>query len=92
VLAPERAGQRPRGLATFFALPNALAKVDERLSVPPGMLDDPGTARRWRGQRAQVAEAVGEAVVETLAARLERHLGGGGPDPVDAVSLPSPAV
>jgi hypothetical protein len=74
VLAPERAGQRPRGLATFFALPNALSIVDDRLAAPPGLDADPALSRRWRRDRAQVAEAVGEAVVETLAARLSRHL------------------
>lgn len=90
VLAPERAGQRPRGLSTFFALPNALALVDPRLAAPPGLLDDPALARRWHGVRAQVAEAVGDAVVETLAQRLARHLGGDRPDPLAAVSLPPP--
>lgn len=88
VLAPERAGQRARGLSTFFALPNALAVADPRLAVPPGVLDDPALARRWNGHRAQVAEAVGEAVIETLAARLARHLGGEAPNPIDVVALP----
>lgn len=90
VLAPERAGQRPRGLATFFALPNALALLDPRLAAPPGILEDPILARRWNGVRAQVSEAVGEAVVETLAARLARHLEGRTVDPVSVVSLPGP--
>jgi len=90
VLAPERAGQRPRGLSTFFALPNALAIVDPRLAAPPGMLDDPGLARRWNGVRVQVAEAVGDAVIETLASRLARHLGAAAPpDPAAVVSLPT---
>jgi hypothetical protein len=81
VLAVERAGQRPRGLATFFALPMALAQVDPRLSVPPGVGSDPALARRWSVHRAQAAEAVGEAVIETLAARLRRHLKGALPPP-----------
>src|SRR5256885_1593257 len=37
VLAAEAAGQRPRGLATLFALPGALAQVDARLATPPGI-------------------------------------------------------
>jgi len=90
VLAPERAGQRPRGLSTFFALPNALAHVEPRLAVPPGILDDPALARRWNGVRAQVAEVVGDAVIETLASRLGRHLGAApAPDPTAVVSLPT---
>ncbi len=87
VLAPERAGQRPRGLSTFFALPGALALVDPRLAVAPGLLDDPILARRWQAHRTQAAEAVGEAVIETLAQRLGRHLGGQPVDPAAAVSL-----
>lgn len=74
VLAPERAGMRPRGLTTFFALPNALSKVDPLLAVPPGLLDDERLARRWQIHREQVAAGVGEAVVTTLIDRLKRHL------------------
>jgi hypothetical protein len=75
VLAPERAGQRPRGLASFFALPAALAEVDPRLAAPPGLDDDRALAERWRQHRAQVAEVVGEAVIAGLVVRLRRHLG-----------------
>jgi hypothetical protein len=75
VLAPERAGKRPRGLTTFLALPNALRSVDARLAEPPGLADDPRLARRWQVHRAQVAEGVGEAVIETLVTRLQRRLG-----------------
>lgn len=89
VLAPERAGQRPRGLSTFFALPNALTVADPRIAVPPGILDDPVLARRWNGHRAQVAEAVGDAVIETLAARLARHLSDAPVDPMSVVALPN---
>jgi hypothetical protein len=89
VLAPERAGQRPRGLSTFFALPNALAHVEPRLEVPPGLLDDPEMARRWQGVRVQVAEAVGDAVIETLAERLGRHFAGAPVDPASVISLPT---
>jgi len=74
VLSPERAGQRQRGLATFFALPGALALVDPRLSEPPGLAEDAALAERWRRHRSQVVEGVGEAVIETLAGRLRRHL------------------
>jgi hypothetical protein len=74
VLSPERAGQRQRGLATFFALPGALALVDPRLSGPPGLADDRALAERWSRHRSQVIEGVGEAVLETLAGRLRRHL------------------
>ena len=56
VLAPERAGQRPRGLTTFFALPNALSRVDPILAVPQGLLDDKRLAKRWAVHREQVAE------------------------------------
>src|SRR5207253_2130851 len=76
VLAPERAGQRPRGLATFFALPAAAAVVDPRLACPPGVDDDPSLKARFRAHRAQVLAGVGEAVIGSLAARLRRHLGG----------------
>jgi hypothetical protein len=74
VLSPERAGQRQRGLAAFFALPAALALVDPRLGVPPGIGEDPVLADRWTRHRSQVVEGVGEAVIETLAGRLRRHL------------------
>lgn len=75
VLAPERAGQRPRGLATFFALPNALGRVDPRIAAPPGLSAERALARRWKRHRRQVEEGVGEAVIETLAQRLRRHIG-----------------
>jgi hypothetical protein len=74
VLAVERAGQRPRGLATFFALPDALAQVDPRLAAPAGLDRLPDLSHRWHAHRAQVADAVGDAVIETLAGRLRRHL------------------
>jgi hypothetical protein len=74
VLSPERAGQRQRGLSTFFALPAALSLVDPRLGVPPGVTEDATVAERWSRHRAQVFEGVGEAVIETLAVRLRRHL------------------
>jgi hypothetical protein len=74
ILSPERAGQRQRGLATFFALPAALSMVDPRLAIPPGVEEDAVLADRWMRHRAQVLEGVGEAVVDTLAGRLRRHL------------------
>ncbi|HTM19460.1 MAG TPA: hypothetical protein VL172_03100 [Kofleriaceae bacterium] len=73
-LAVDRAGQRPRGLTTFFALPNAMTRVDARLAEPPGIDADTALRKRWRQHRAQVVEGVGEAVIDTLATRLRRHL------------------
>jgi hypothetical protein len=74
VLSPERASQRQRGLATFFAVPAAAALVDPLLAEPPGLAEDAALSERWRRHRAQVLEGVGEAVIETLAGRLRRHL------------------
>jgi hypothetical protein len=74
VLAPERAGQRPRGLTTFLALPGALAEIDPRLAEPPGLADEPRLKARWDIHRAQVLAGVGEAVMATLIARLGRNL------------------
>jgi len=90
VLAAEAAGQRPRGLAALFALPNAIASVDPRLAVPPGMAALPALAARWRVHRAQTAELLGDAVIDALAARLRRHVrfGPRERDPADMVSLP----
>ena len=89
VLSAEAAGQRPRGLATLFALPNALATVDPRLATPPGIDKLPALERRWNSHRAQTAELLGDAVIDALAARLRRHLRPGAPDPVAVVSLPT---
>lgn len=88
VLSAEAAGQRPRGLATLFALPNALAIVDPRIAMPPGVDKLPALERRWKVHRAQTAELLGDAVIDALAARLRRHLRPGPPDPQRAVSLP----
>jgi hypothetical protein len=93
VLAAEAAGQRPRGLASLFALPNALVAVDARISTPPGMAALPALAARWRAHRAQTAELLGDAVIDALAARLRRHLRVAGRDPAardpaEVVSLP----
>jgi len=74
VLSAEAAGQRPRGLALLFALPNALAAVDPRIATPPGLAGVPGLQARWRAHRAQTAELLGDAVIDALAARLRRHL------------------
>lgn len=91
VLAPEAAGQRPRGLATLFALPGAVALVDPRLATPPGITDVPELAKRWTVHRAQTAEMLTEPVVEALAQRLRRHLHPQPHDPREAVALPLPA-
>ncbi len=88
VLSAEAAGQRPRGLATLFALPNALATVDPRLATPPGIDRLPALERRWKAHRAQVGELLGDAVIDALAARLRRHLRPGPPDPVGVITLP----
>jgi hypothetical protein len=74
VLGPETASQRPRGLATLFALPNALASVDPRLAIPPGVEAVPQLANRWMAQRAQARDLLGEAQLDALAARLKKHL------------------
>lgn len=91
VLATEAAGQRPRGLATLFALPGALARVDPRLATPPGVADVPKLAQRWNAHRAQVAELLGDGVLDALADRLRRHLRHEARDPTEVVQLPAPA-
>ena len=90
VLSAEAAGQRPRGLATLFALPAALASVDPRLATPPGLDDLPALARRWQVHRAQTLELLGEATIDALAQRLRRHLGRANRDPSEVVQLPDP--
>ena len=89
VLAAEAAGQRPRGLATLFALPGALAAVDPRLATPPGIESVPQLAARWKVHRAQTAELLSDAVIDALAQRLRRHLRPGAADPVQVVALPT---
>lgn len=74
ILARERAGQWPRGLATFLALPNALETIDERMAQPPGVGEEPRLYRRWQVHHEQIADGVGEAVITTLAERLRRHI------------------
>src|SRR5882672_2150083 len=88
VLAAEAAGQRPRGLASLFALPGALAAVDPRLATPPGITGNPQLAARWTVHRAQTAELLGDAVIDALAARLRRHLRPSPRDPSVIVALP----
>jgi hypothetical protein len=90
VLAAEAAGQRPRGLATLFALPGALAAVDPRLATPPGLDGVPALAKRWEVHRAQSAELLGEPTIDALAQRLRRHLGRATRDPAEVVELPPP--
>ena len=92
VLAPEAAGQRPRGLATLFALPGAIAQVDPRLATPPGIAEIPALAQRWQVHRTQAAELLGDAVIEALAARLRRHLRLAARDPSEVVQLPDPVA
>ncbi|GEM_PF-1229351 len=91
ILAAEAAGQRPRGLATLFALPGALALVDPRLATPPGIAELPRLAQRWKVHRTQSAELLGDATIDALAQRLRRHFGRVARDPSDVVSLSPPA-
>jgi hypothetical protein len=74
VLGLDSVGQRPRGLATLFALPGALALVDPRLASPPGLDSIPQLATRWAVHRAQIAELLSDSVLEALAGRLRRHI------------------
>lgn len=74
VLAAEKAGSRPRGLATFFALPAAVARVDALLCEPPGLRDEPGWGEYWDQFRHEANQAVGDGVITSLAERLRRHL------------------
>ncbi len=90
VLAAEAAGQRPRGLATLFALPSALAAVDPRLATPPGLAGAPVLAARWAVHRAQTAELLGDAVIDALVSRLRRHLRPPPRDPAAVVQRPDP--
>lgn len=91
VLAPEAAGQRPRGLATLFALPGALAMVEPRLASLPGIAEQKALAQRWAVHRAQTAEILSDAVVDALAARLRRHFRLAPRDPSEVVQLPDPS-
>ncbi len=75
VLAGGPGAGRPRGLATFFALPVALDKVAPILAAPPGLADESAWQRRWLAFKAQSLELVGQPLVDSLVARLGRHLG-----------------
>jgi hypothetical protein len=90
VLAAEAAGQRPRGLATLFALPGALGSVDARLATPPGIAELPALAQRWQVHRAQTLELLGEAVIDALAQRLRRHFRLVARDPSEVIQLSVP--
>jgi hypothetical protein len=72
-LATDQAGQRPRGLATLLALPQALTVVEPALAEPPGLGAEPKLLARWRAHRAQVLEALGGPVIDALIGRLARH-------------------
>jgi hypothetical protein len=75
VLAGGPGAGRPRGLATFFALPVALDKVAPRLAAPPGLADEAAWQRRWVAFQVQATELVGQPLIDSLVARLGRHLG-----------------
>ena len=92
VLSAESAAQRPRGLATLFALPGALALVEPRLAIPPGIEGVPALANRWMVHRAQSSELLGEAVIDALASRLRRHFRLALRDPSEVIALASPAT
>lgn len=77
VFAAEAASSRPRGLATLFALPAALAIVDPRLATPPGIAADRALTARWMVHRQQTQEVLSDAAIDALAQRLRRHLRGG---------------
>ncbi len=66
---------RPRGLATFFALPVALERVAPVLSDPPGLAHEAPWQRRWLAFKAQAVDLLGQPLVDSLVARLARHLG-----------------
>jgi hypothetical protein len=72
-LATDQAGQRPRGMATLFALPQALSVVDPLLGEPPGLANEPKLASRWHAHRTQVLESLGQPVIDALVGRLARH-------------------
>ncbi len=91
VLAAEGAAQRPRGLATLFALPSALGQVDPRLATPPGIAESPALAARWKVHRAQASELLSDAVIEALAARIRRHFRLALREPLDVVSHADPS-
>lgn len=74
VLAGGPGAGRPRGLATFFALPVALEKVAPRLAAPPGLAAEAAWQRRWLAFKAQATELVGQPLIDSLVARLARHL------------------
>lgn len=75
VLAGGPGAGRPRGLATFFALPVALDRVEPRLGRPPGLAAEAVWQRRWVAFKSQAIELVGQPLIDSLAARLARHLG-----------------
>ena len=85
-LAPDQAGQRPRGLTTLMALPQALAVVEPSLGEPPGLAAEPKLAARWQAHRAQVLEALGKPVIDALIGRLARHFAGQVPSTNSGIS------
>ncbi len=78
---------RPRGLAAFFALPVALDRVAPRLGAPPGLAAEAAWQRRWLAFKSQATELVGQPLIDSLVARLGRHLG-----EVAAVAPAAPAL
>lgn len=72
-LTADAAGQRPRGLATLLALPQALSVVEPTLAEPPGVAEEPALAARWKVHRLQVLETLGQPLIDALVGRLARH-------------------
>lgn len=74
VLAPDRAGSRPRGLSTFFALPSSAARIDPSFEEVPGLRADPALKECWDKHRRQAVAGVGDGVIASLSDRLRRHM------------------
>jgi hypothetical protein len=53
----------------------ALDKVAPPLAAPPGLAAEAAWQRRWLAFKSQAVELVGQPLVDSLVARLGRHLG-----------------
>ena len=74
VLSADKAGARPRGLATFFALPTAAAMIDPIFSEVPGVSEEPALGSVWRAHCRQAKAGLGDGVIASLAERMRRHV------------------
>jgi hypothetical protein len=75
-LAVNDGGSRERGAATFFALSSAIATVAPHLSLPPGLAELPVALQRWKLRREQANALIGDGVLASLTARMQRHFSG----------------